>query len=177
MGHILESYIMFSTLEMHMSSIGKIFIIECFQNFTFFTEGSYEYVMNDHVLLNISTITGKWFRKFVLNLNLTGVLVIICKSDSASLLSDILVRLFKLLSRYVGLGLMKDVSIKEMRTFRDYVFFIPAAKIEARRRNQNTQKSFISALDQSCRYSNGYIVMSPPKGRGAYCFWCGSCWR
>ena len=23
--------------------------------------------MNDHVLLNISTVTGKWFRKFVFN--------------------------------------------------------------------------------------------------------------
>ena len=21
------------------------------------------------------------------------------------------------------------------------------------------------------------IIMSPPKGRGTYCFWCGSCWR
>ena len=29
--------------------------------------------MNDHVLLNISTVTGKWFRKFVFNFNLTGV--------------------------------------------------------------------------------------------------------
>ena len=29
--------------------------------------------MNDHVLLNISTTTGKWFRKFVFNFNLTGV--------------------------------------------------------------------------------------------------------
>ena len=28
--------------------------------------------MNDHVLLNISTVTGKWFRKFVFNFNLTG---------------------------------------------------------------------------------------------------------
>ena len=39
----------------------------------FFTEGSCEYVMNDHVLLYISTVTGKWFRKFVFNFNLTGV--------------------------------------------------------------------------------------------------------
>ena len=31
--------------------------------------------MNDHVLLNISTVTGKWFRKFVFNFNLTGVYV------------------------------------------------------------------------------------------------------
>ena len=29
--------------------------------------------MNDHVLLNISTVTGKWFRKYVYNFNLTGV--------------------------------------------------------------------------------------------------------
>ena len=29
--------------------------------------------MNGHVLLNISTVTGKWFRKFVFNFNLTGV--------------------------------------------------------------------------------------------------------
>ena len=36
-----------------------------FQNFIFFTEGFCKYVTNDHVLLNISTVTGKWFRKFV----------------------------------------------------------------------------------------------------------------
>ena len=29
--------------------------------------------MNDHVLLNISTVTVKWFRKFVFNFNLIGV--------------------------------------------------------------------------------------------------------
>ena len=29
--------------------------------------------LSDHVLLNISTVTGKWFRKFVFNFNLTGV--------------------------------------------------------------------------------------------------------
>ena len=32
-----------------LSSIGKIFIIDLFQNFIFFSEGSYEYVKNDHV--------------------------------------------------------------------------------------------------------------------------------
>ena len=56
-----------------LSPTGKIFIIDFSQHFIFFTEGSCEDVMNDHVLLNISTVTGKWFRKFVLNFNLTGV--------------------------------------------------------------------------------------------------------
>ena len=32
--------------------------------------------MNDHVLLNISTITGKWFRKFVFNFNLTSLVLL-----------------------------------------------------------------------------------------------------
>ena len=60
-----------------LSSIGKIFIIDLFQNFIFFSEGSCEYVKYDHVLLNvllnISTVTGNWLRKFVFNFNLTGV--------------------------------------------------------------------------------------------------------
>ena len=56
-----------------LSPIGKIFIIDFSQHFIFFTEGCCENVMNDHVLLNISTVTGKWFRKFVFNFNLTGV--------------------------------------------------------------------------------------------------------
>ena len=41
-----------------LSSIGKIFIIDIFQNLIFFTEGSCEYVMNDHILLNMSAVTG-----------------------------------------------------------------------------------------------------------------------
>ena len=56
-----------------LSSIGKFFIIDLFQNFIFFTEGSCEYVKNDHILLNISTVTGKWFRKWLFNFNLTRV--------------------------------------------------------------------------------------------------------
>ena len=56
-----------------LSSIEKIFTIDFSQNFIFFTERSCEDVMNDHVLLNISTVTGKWFRKFLFNFNLTGV--------------------------------------------------------------------------------------------------------
>ena len=43
-----------------LSSIRKIFIIDLFQNFIFFTEGSCEYVKNDHVLLNTLAIIGKW---------------------------------------------------------------------------------------------------------------------
>ena len=31
--------------------------------------------MNDHVLLNISAVTGKWVTKFVFNFNLTGVYI------------------------------------------------------------------------------------------------------
>ena len=44
----------------------KLFIIDFFQNFIIFTEGSCENVMNDHVLLNISPVTQKWFRKLIL---------------------------------------------------------------------------------------------------------------
>ena len=32
--------------------------------------------MDDHDLLNISTVTGKWFRKFEFNFNLTGVKIV-----------------------------------------------------------------------------------------------------
>ena len=53
-------------------SIGKIFIIEFFQNVIFFTDRFCEYVMNYRVLLNISTVIGKLFRRFVFNFNLTG---------------------------------------------------------------------------------------------------------
>ena len=80
MGHIKPHYVL--QFRNALSLIGKIFIIDFFQTFIFFTEGSCEYVKNDHVLLNISTVTGKWFRKFVFDFNLTGVkflLVIIGK--------------------------------------------------------------------------------------------------
>ena len=40
---------MFSVLEMHCLQLKKIFIIDLFQNFIFFNEGSCEYVKNDHV--------------------------------------------------------------------------------------------------------------------------------
>ena len=86
MGHSLESHIMFSILEIFysylrglfclpfaLSSIGKNCIIEFCLKFVFFSEGPCEYVMNDHVLLNISTVTGKCFRIFLFNFNLTGV--------------------------------------------------------------------------------------------------------
>ena len=73
MGHSLHLHIMFSILEMHYLQLEKIFIIDFSQNFIFFTEGSCEDVMHDRVLLNISTVTGEWFRKFVFNFKLTGV--------------------------------------------------------------------------------------------------------
>ena len=72
-GTVLNAILCF-LFQNALSSIGKIFIIDFSQNFIFFTEGSCEDVMNDHVLLNISTVTGKWFRKFEFNFNLTGVL-------------------------------------------------------------------------------------------------------
>ena len=59
----------FKVLTYALSSTGKIFITDLFQNFIFFTEGSCEYVKKDHVLLNISTVTGKWLRQFVFNSN------------------------------------------------------------------------------------------------------------
>ena len=62
-----------------LPSIGKIFVIDFFPIFRFFTEGSCEYVKNDHVLLNISAVTGKWFRKFVFDFNLTGVYIMQAK--------------------------------------------------------------------------------------------------
>ena len=73
MGHSPENHIIFSILKNVLSSIGKIFNIDFFQNFIFFTERSREYVKSDHIFLNKSTVTGKWFRKFVFNFNLTGV--------------------------------------------------------------------------------------------------------
>ena len=63
-----------------LCSTAKIFTIDFFQTFIFFTEGSCEYVKNDHVLLNIATVTGKWFRKFVFNFNLTGVYSFNCSN-------------------------------------------------------------------------------------------------
>ena len=73
MGHSLDRHIMFSILQIHCHQQEKSFIIDFSQNFIFFTGGPCEDVMNDHVLLNISTITGKWFRKLVFNFNLTDV--------------------------------------------------------------------------------------------------------
>ena len=69
----LKAILVFSTLEMHCLQQEISLSLTFFQNFIFFPEGSPEYVMTDHGLLNISTVTGKWFRKFVFNFNLTGV--------------------------------------------------------------------------------------------------------
>ena len=57
-GHSLESHIMFCILEMHCLQWEKSLSLTFFLNFKVFTEGSCEYVMNDHVLLNISTINS-----------------------------------------------------------------------------------------------------------------------
>ena len=37
--------------------------------------------MNGHVLLNTSTVTGKWLRKFVFTVNLTGVECVLKRYD------------------------------------------------------------------------------------------------
>ena len=60
---LFESHIIFSTLEMHCLQKEKSLSLTFFKTILF-PEGSCEYVMKDHGLLNISAIAGKWFRKF-----------------------------------------------------------------------------------------------------------------
>ena len=88
---------MFSILEMHYLQLEKSLSLTFLKlNFIFFTEGSCEDVMHDRVLLNISTVTGEWFRKFVFNFKIDWSLIITLINRNAMRMFIIKIETFEL---------------------------------------------------------------------------------